>query len=470
MRLQICFLFIRKEYVHQEVLQENYQKIVCGLDFSKGHVLDRLLQSDAISESDHESILNLGQKRKDQNRYIIHRFRHYGTDKFETLLESLKEEYPELLSDLKSTYQEKLETSGNRKCLFCTIQNMVDISDVLDPLFENKLIDDTIIERRLNCTSLAPAILWKQLFDQLKKASLDDRCKKVFVEILATKYKEIAMSVESVDFQTLFGCLCRQQKNAPACGFQTDGSGSLSDVSSISTMDGRPLSENKVRDLQRVGSFKISHGFSLQREENESFSSLSSHEKEENDEKATIPEKYEKTFSTFKNQPISCPMDDVQIFSTDDFVKFNEKDEIKINKEEVKNTEFLHLVREPFSQPVEPRFHGDNSKSTIPVPRPRNFKPNPLDINNQSQLSNKETVSPAIIETVPELSPGSSNQSPTRKINTSLRLSSSFRLPSRTDRRRYGISVQQAEQFIHWTSQDDENKSNDRRSNRYRTA
>lgn len=463
MRLQICFLFIRKEYVHQEVLQENYQKIVCGLDFSKGHVLDRLLQSDAISESDHESILNLGQKRKDQNRYIIHRFRHYGTDKFETLLESLKEEYPELLSDLKSTYQEKLETSGNRKCLFCTIQNMVDISDVLDPLFENKLIDDTIIERRLNCTSLAPAILWKQLFDQLKKASLDDRCKEVFVETLATKYKEIAM--------TLFGCLCRQQKNAPACGFQTDGSGSLSDVSSISTMDGRPLSENKVRDLQRVGSFKISHGFSLQREENESFSSLSSHEKEENDEKATIPEKYEKTFSTFKNQPISCPMDDAQIPSTDDFVKFNEKDEIKINKEEVKNTEFLRLVREPFSQPVEPRFHGDNSKSTIPVPRPRNFKPNfPLDINNQSQLSDKETVSPAIIETVPELSPGSSNQSPTKKINTSLKLSSSFRLPSRTDRRRYGISVQQAEQFIHWTSQDDENKSSDRRSNRYRTA
>lgn len=51
-----------KEYVHQEVLQENYQKIVSGLDFSKGHVLYRLLQSEAISESDHESILNLGQK------------------------------------------------------------------------------------------------------------------------------------------------------------------------------------------------------------------------------------------------------------------------------------------------------------------------------------------------------------------------------------------------------------------------
>lgn len=348
---------------------------------------------------------------------------------------------------------------------------MVDISDVLDPLFENKLIDDTIIERRLNCTSLSPAILWKQLFDQLKKASLDDRCKEVFVQTLATKYKEIAVSVESVDFQTLFGCLCRQQKNAPACGFQTDGSGSLSDVSSISTMDGRPLSENKVRDLQREGSFKISNGFSSRREENDSFSSISSHEKEENYEKATIPEQYEKTFSTFKNQPITCPMDDAQIPPIDDVVKFNEQDEIQIIKEEEKNTEFLHLVREPFSQPVKPRFHGDNSKSTIPIPRPRNFKPNfPLDINNQSQLSDKETVSPAIIKTVPKLLPGSSNQSPTRKINTSLRLSSSFQLPCRTDQRRYGISFQQAEQFIYWTSQDDENKSSDRRSNRYRTA
>lgn len=164
-------------------------------------------------------------------------------------------------------------------------------------------------------------------------------------------------------------------------------------------------------------------------------------------------------------------MEDAQIPPIDDVVKFNEQDEIQIIKEEEKNTEFLHLVREPFSKPVKSRFHGDNSKSTIPIPRPRNFKPNfPLDINNQSQLSDKETVSPAIIKTVPKLLPGSSNQSPTRKINTSLRLSSSFQLPCRTDRRRYGISVQQAEQFIYWTSQDDENKSSDRRSNRYRTA
>lgn len=459
-----------KEYVHKEVLQENYQKIVSGLDFSKGHVLDRLLQGDAISESDHEIILNLGQKRKDQNRYIIHRFRHYGTDRFETFLESLGEEYPDLRSDLKSTYQEKLETSGKRKCLFCTIVNTVDISDVLDPLFENKLIDDTIIERRLNYASLAQATLWSQLFAQLQKASSEDRCKELFVETLATKYKDIAESVETVDFQTLFGCLCRQQKNAPACGFQTDGSGSLSDVSSISTMDGRPISENKVQDLQRVMSFKTSHGFSLQREETESFGSISSHEKEENNEKGSTAEKYEKTFSSFKNQPITCPMDDAQIPSNNYAVKSNEQDEIQMNKE-VKNTESLHLLREPLSPSGKPRFHGDNPKSIIPVPRPRNSKPNfPLDISNQLQPSDKETVSSVSIETVPELLPGSLNHSPTRKINTSLRLSSSFRLPSRTDRRRYGISVQQAEQFINWTSQDDQNKSSDRRSNRYRTA
>ena len=62
-------------YVHKEVLQEKYQKIVDRLDFSKGHVLDELVQEEAISESDHENILKLTQKRKDQNRYIIHRFR-----------------------------------------------------------------------------------------------------------------------------------------------------------------------------------------------------------------------------------------------------------------------------------------------------------------------------------------------------------------------------------------------------------
>lgn len=454
-----------KEYVHKEVLQENYQKIVSGLDFSKGHVLDRLLQGDAISESDHEIILNLGQKRKDQNRYIIHRFRHYGTDRFETFLESLSEEYPDLRSDLKSTYQEKLETSGKRKCLFCTIVNTVDISDVLDPLFENKLVDDTIIERRLNYASLAQATLWSQLFDQLKKASSEDRCKELFVETLATKYKDIAESVESVDFQTLFGCLCRQQKNAPACGFQTDGSGSLSDVSSISTMDGRPISKNTVQDLQRVMS---SHGFSLQREETESFGSISSHEKEISEEGSTS-EKY-KTFSSFKNQSITSPMDDAQFPSNNDAVKSNEQDEIQMNKE-VKTTESLHLIREPLSQSGKPRSHGDNSKSIIPVPRPRNPKPNiPLNINNQLRSSEKETVSPVSIETVPGLLPESLNHSQTTKTNTSLRLSSSFQLPSRTDRRRYGISVQQAEQFINWTSQDDQNKSSDRRSYRYRTA
>lgn len=42
---------------------------------------------------------------------------------------------------------------------------MVDIFDVFDFFFENKFIDDIIIERRFNCIFLVLVIFWKYLFD-----------------------------------------------------------------------------------------------------------------------------------------------------------------------------------------------------------------------------------------------------------------------------------------------------------------
>ena len=227
-------------YVHKEVLQEKYRKIVDRLDFSKGHMLDELVQGEAISESDHENILKLSQKRKDQNRYLIHRFRHYGTDKFETFVNSLKEEYPDLSDELNLSYKEKLDLKIRRKCLFCMVIQTVDISDILDPLFENKLIDDTIIEQRLNGTS--HDLLWRRLFHQIKDLPPGNNCKEVFVDILSVKYKDIAKTIDSVQFQSIFHCSCHLQKAPFPRAFETDGSGSLSDVSSTSEC---PISEKK---------------------------------------------------------------------------------------------------------------------------------------------------------------------------------------------------------------------------------
>lgn len=431
---KICYIIFLVEQVHKEVLQENYQTIVNRLDFSQGHVLDNLLQGEAISESDHEVILKLSPKRKDQNRYIIHRFRRYGTDHFKTFLQSLGEEYPDLMKDLTSTYQEKMDTPDKRKCLYCSIINTVDISDVLDSLFENKLIDDVIIEHRLNCTSLTQATLWRQLFDQLKKSK--DRCKEVFVEALATKYKDIAESVESDDFHTLFACHCCKQENHISSGFQTDGSGSFSDVSSLSTTDNRssPMyfipdrrnakpNESHISSVSSSSSLPEAIGIKGNRKIEYS-GSISSLEKEEIVDGKSSTKEFENLASKIKDQDI---FELGPVFDT--------------------------LWVEPPNPPASLSLleksptRGDpvNSFSVNSVALPRNTKP----------------------EILPKEFFGRKSNSP---IGRPRSVSNFSWHQSRIDQRRMGISVQQAEQFMNWISRDNEDRGRDRRSSRFNTT
>lgn len=435
------------------MLQENYQTIVNRLDFSHGQVLDNLLQSDAISESDHEVILKLSPKRKDQNRYIIHRFRRYGTDHFKTFLQSLGKEYPDLMNDLTSTYQEKMDTPDKKKCLYCSIINTVDISDVLDSLFENKLIDDAIIEQRLNCTSLTQATLWRQLFDQLKKSSTENRCKEIFVEALATKYKDIAESVESVDFHTLFACHCCKQENHISSGFQTDGSGSVSDVSSLSTTDNRsspmyfiPERRNAKPNESHISSVSSLSSLpeAIEIKENrkiECFGRTSSLEKEEIVEEKSSTKELENLASNIKDQNINglAPLVDANTLFTHGTKEIPVRAEKWTTIEPPNPQASLSLLEKSPTRGDPVNNFGVNS-----VAMPRNTKP---------KILPKELVG--------------KKHSP---IGHRRSLSNFSWHPSRNDQRRKGISVQQAEQFINWTFRDNEDRRRDRRSSRFNTT
>ncbi|XP_056010269.1 uncharacterized protein LOC130051727 isoform X2 [Ostrea edulis] len=247
-----------KENVHKEVLQEKYQQIVNRLDFSKDDILDKLVEGEAISQSDHETILKLSSKRKDQNRFIISRFRRYGTDNFEKFLESLRDEYPDLMSEISLSYEEKMNASTKRRCAYCMIIQTVDISDVLDALFENKLIDDGIVEQKINGTSAAS--LWMQVFVQLRSAPSTQECKDILVDTLHYKYRDIAEAVKVSHFHQLFSCSCKlvcRKRMSIAGGFQTDGSGSLSDVSSASTINEQSRSHRSRPSPEKIPGTEI---------------------------------------------------------------------------------------------------------------------------------------------------------------------------------------------------------------------
>lgn len=414
-------------YVHKEVLQEKYQKIVDRLDFSKGHVLDELVQEEAISESDHENILKLTQKRKDQNRYIIHRFRHYDTDNFETFVNSLKEEYPDLSDELNLSYKEKLDLKVRRKCLFCMVIQTVDISDILDPLFENKLIDDTIIEQRLNGTS--HDLLWRRLFHQIKDLPPGYNCKEVFVAILSVKYKDIAKAIDSVQFQSIFHCSCHLQKAPFPRAFETDGSGSLSDVSSTSEC---PISEKKGIDRK----FYVNVPSKPARLDNIGGSNLSSYHPKE------------KKIDTKCSSPGSGNQDTLGLNRIDN----------SQHQSLLKNMETPNDIdkRKTMEAPIQ-TSNNEFETSSAQIPKPKSH-------NKSSDIENATLVDKKTTEDVAENIDirGTHQRIPT------IRQSSSFRMSSTFDRRRSGISVQQAEQFIRWTDQDPTRR--DRRTPRYMTA
>ena len=419
-------------YVHKEVLQEQYRKIVDRLDFSKGHMLDELVQGEAISESDHENILKLSQKRKDQNRYLIHRFRHYGTDKFETFVNSLKEEYPDLSDELNLSYKEKLDLKVRRKCLFCMVIQTVDISDILDPLFENKLIDDTIIEQRLSGTS--HDLLWRRLFHQIKDLPPGNNCKEVFVDILCVKYKDIAKAIDSVQFQSIFQCSCHLQKAPFPRAFETDGSGSLSDVSSTSEC---PISEKKGINRKLYGKVPSKPD---RLEYNIGIRKLSTHDTKENIRNGKDSDK--------KRNPGSGNQDTIGLNRIDYFP----------HQSLLKNMETPCDIdkRKTVEAPIQ-TSNNEFDTSSAQIPKPKSH-------NKSSDIENATLVDKKTREDVAENIDirGTHQRIPT------MRQSSSFRMSSTFDRRRSGISVQQAEQFIRWTDQDPTRRG--RRTPRYMTA
>lgn len=365
-------------------------------------------------------------QRKDKIRYLIHRFRHYGPDKFEIFLRLLRTEYPDLKSDLEEAYERKKKLADQNICLFCKITRTVDISDILDPLFEQNLINDSIVEQKLNCGSLPHNSLWSQLFQQLKGVSSITNCKDVLVEALTPKYIEIASEVKCGNLPN--ACSCNKRFLSPS--LLTDGSGSLSDISSQSLSSDKQLDaliKNVAKTLPLGITKKVSSTAWEGRERNAKNGPSNQVKRDRS-----------------RSEKRRGEVKDNQRPSTLDSTRHQEQDEISTINGKHEN-QLTQLLKEKPKQTETPHNWGKSQHRKY-------FNPD-HSVDRSNQLDNKDNR-PVSEKMAPEPQPNSND------------FNSYTKLPSINDRGRSGKSDGQTERS---TSQDKKGKGTTR-SKRHRSS
>ncbi|XP_062570881.1 uncharacterized protein LOC134232903 [Saccostrea cucullata] len=235
----------KKRYMpdfHVKVLQKNHKVLVNELCI-RGHVIDDLIENEAIYQSDQEAIMSCSSQ-KDQIRNLLMCLSHYGEDNFLKFVTALDSERPDLAQNLQSDYQrQKSEHSEeNVPCLRCCIYHQVDIKDAVDDLYTEGLVDESFLQRAVGTFCRHDRKhLWNEVFSKMQYASAEDQDKycEALQNVIQRKYMSIFSNFSDFDCnEHTVKCICKEKQNAEHISSDQDSS----EQTATSSIDAREAS------------------------------------------------------------------------------------------------------------------------------------------------------------------------------------------------------------------------------------
>ncbi|XP_061191184.1 uncharacterized protein LOC133199449 [Saccostrea echinata] len=221
----------KKRYMpdfHVKVLQKNHKVLVNELCI-RGHVIDDLIENEAIYQSDQEAIMSCSSQ-KDQIRSLLMCLSHYGEDNFLKFVTALDSERPDLAKNLQSDYQRQKSEhpEENLICLRCCIYNQVDIKDAVDDLYTDGLVDESFLQRAVGTPCRHERKhLWNEVFSKMQYASVEDRNKyyESLQNVIQRKYRSLFSDFSDFVINELtVKCICKEKQNGERISFDQDSS------------------------------------------------------------------------------------------------------------------------------------------------------------------------------------------------------------------------------------------------------
>lgn len=207
------------------------------MDF-QDNILDILVEKNAIDQSDSEEVMAFP-RRKERVRCLLLKLAHYDETTFKQFIEALQQENRgDLARSLTQKYEEYKDTRTNNssKCNHCKIKLRVDIKDIIDTLYHERVIDEAFVDKVNRSTPSARSMLWNECFFRLKRSNKHD----ILSQCLHAKYRRYVTEPTGHYFKCT--CFTTLLSGVQDSDDTSSASGSLADRSASTSASSSPFS------------------------------------------------------------------------------------------------------------------------------------------------------------------------------------------------------------------------------------
>ncbi|XP_052782943.1 uncharacterized protein LOC128219163 [Mya arenaria] len=253
-----------------EALQEHIINFTNDLVF-KDALRDRVIEKDCLSEEDCE-LIDSKPTTRDQTRLLIKKLKDRGPIVIRNFLDILQEDiaYKHLAEMVNESFLHISKQYRDTQCVVCVLRTHVDVKDVGDFLWKNRVIPDRVWDSivDLDSTFCNRTMLWNEIFSCINACKNVDEVKDILIESIE-KYPDVVEIIKRIPSRQHMSCCCLRrrslrQKRSYLYGSTSDISttseiprGNLPSGNLFTDYDSAPSSMDPLKD-----SFTSQHSFS----------------------------------------------------------------------------------------------------------------------------------------------------------------------------------------------------------------
>ena len=198
-----------------DALQENILLFLSDLSFCESLLPEQLITKECISEEDCAYIRSLS-NRTDKIRTLIRMIKRRDRKTILNFLDIVGDDNPHLKKKVHESFNHKqnLENKSDRPtCTTCMMVKIVDLKDIIDTLWKEKLISDDLYDVAIADAEHHRDIIWNSILHSLNKKSNSSQCISVLVNALENKYGHIANLLKEETNLDKLQCCCLRRSN-----------------------------------------------------------------------------------------------------------------------------------------------------------------------------------------------------------------------------------------------------------------
>ncbi|XP_045171923.2 uncharacterized protein LOC123533977 [Mercenaria mercenaria] len=233
-----------------EALQRNISKFTENVLFKTSNIPDDLISMECLSE-DECSVISSKPSQKDQTRLLIRKIKARGPEVIEKFLHVIGKDHPELYMEVYKSLDEIVRKYKDKpECAICVMQYTVDLKDIADYLWEQKIITDNIYGDIIESESLyrSRPMIWSSIINSLNDFNDIGEAKAILINALTPKYEHIVKYInQNPDRPSLSCWCCRKSRRARPRPLVSEF-GSQTDVSTTSAKLPKVLDDDNYSD------------------------------------------------------------------------------------------------------------------------------------------------------------------------------------------------------------------------------